>query len=142
MITSTIYVLILVPIFFVMMKERTIFENNKQGESLMYLRTFTFLAGLLMTAVAAFSQSSQTLTGTVSDTMCGAKHMMTNLTAGQCTRECVKQGSDYGLVSGGKVYTLKGDTKQMDKYAGQNVTVKGDVSGTTVTVRSISQAKQ
>src|SRR5579863_694793 len=104
----------------------------------MYLRTFSFLAGLLLTAVAALPQSAQTLSGTVSDTMCGAKHMMTNVTPAQCTRECVKQGSDYGLVSGDKVYTLNGDTKQIDKYAGQSVTVTGDVSGTTVTVRSIA----
>jgi hypothetical protein len=104
-------------------------------------RTFTLLTGLLITGVAAFSQSGQTLTGTVSDTMCGAKHMMTNVSPAQCTRECVKQGSDYGLVSGGKVYTLKGHTKQIDKYAGQPVTVTGDVSGTTVTVRSIAPAK-
>lgn len=107
----------------------------------MYIRTFALLTGLLVTAAAAFSQSGQTLTGTVSDTMCGAKHMMTNVTPAQCTRECVKQGSDYGLVSGGKVYTLKGETKQMDKYAGQTVIVTGDVSGTTVIVRSISPTK-
>lgn len=107
----------------------------------MYRRAFPFFAGLLISAVAGFSQSGQTLTGTVSDTMCGAKHMMTNVTPAQCTRECVKQGSDYGLVSGDKVYTLKGDTKQIDKYAGQTVTVKGDVSGTTVKVRSIAPAK-
>lgn len=107
----------------------------------MYRRTFTLLGSLLMIGVAGFSQSGQTLTGTVSDTMCGAKHMMTNVTPAQCTRECVKQGSDYGLVSGSKVYTLKGDSKQIDKYAGQTVTVTGDVSGTTVTVRSIAPAK-
>ncbi|MGI9074910.1 MAG: hypothetical protein ACR2JB_27170 [Bryobacteraceae bacterium] len=104
-------------------------------------RTITFLAGLLITSVAAFSQSSQTLTGTVTDTMCGAKHMMTNVTPAQCTRECVKQGSDYALVSDGKVYTLKGDTKQIDKYAGEAVTVTGKVTGSTVTVNSISAAK-
>jgi hypothetical protein len=107
----------------------------------MCLRTFTLLAGLLMAAGVGLSQSGQTLTGTVSDTMCGAKHMMTNVTPAQCTRECVKQGSDYGLVSGGKVYTLKGDTKQIDKYAGQTVSVTGDVSGTTVTVPSISPGR-
>ncbi len=67
--------------------------------------------------------------------------MMTNVTAAQCTRECVKQGSDYALVSDGKVYTLKGDTKQIDKYAGQSVTVTGSVSGDTVTVKSIAPAK-
>lgn len=106
----------------------------------MYLRMSALLTMVLLTSVAGFSQSAQTLTGTVSDSMCGAKHMMTNVTPAQCTRECVKQGSDYALVSGGKPYTLKGDTKQIDKYAGQNVTVTGTVSGETVTVKSISPA--
>jgi hypothetical protein len=104
----------------------------------MYLRTLTLLMALLISAAGVFSQSAQTLTGTVSDTMCGAKHMMTNVTPAQCTRECVKQGSDYALVSDGKVYTLKGDTKQIDKYAGQDVTVTGKMSGTTMTVSSIA----
>lgn len=107
----------------------------------MYLRTLALASGLLMVALGALPQSGETLTGTVSDTMCGAKHMMTNVTPAQCTRECVKQGSDYALVSGGKVYTLKGDTKALDKYAGQNVTVTGKISGTTVTVSSVSPAK-
>jgi hypothetical protein len=52
----------------------------------------------------------------------------------------VKQGSDYALVSGGKVYTLKGDAKQIDKYAGQTVTVTGKIDGNTVSVNSISAA--
>src|SRR5689334_13119193 len=99
---------------------------------------FSVLTGLLLSAVAGLSQSVQTLTGTVSDAMCGAKHMVTNVTPAQCTRECVKQGSDYALVSGGKVYTLKGDTSQIGKYAGQSVTVTGSVSGDTVTVKSMS----
>lgn len=104
-------------------------------------QSFTILAGLLLGAATALSQSAQTLTGTVSDSMCGAKHMMTNVTPAQCTRECVKQGSDYALVSGAKVYTLKGDKKQIDKYAGQSVSVTGRISGDTVTVESISPAK-
>ena len=107
----------------------------------MYRRTFSLLTSLILASVVGFSQSSQTLNGTVSDSMCGAKHMMANATPAQCTRECVKQGSDYALVSGGKVYTLKGDAKQIDKYAGQSVTVAGTVSGQTVTVKSISPAK-
>jgi hypothetical protein len=73
--------------------------------------------------------------------MCGAKHMMTNVTPAQCTRECVKQGSDYALVSDGKIYTLKGDAKQIDKYAGEAVAVTGKIEGSTVTVNSISAAK-
>lgn len=102
---------------------------------------FAILAGVLLSAVAGLSQSAQSLTGTLSDSMCGAKHMMTNVAPAQCIRECVKQGSDYALVSGGKVYTLKGNPKQIDRYAGQSVTVTGDVSGDTMTVKSISAAK-
>jgi hypothetical protein len=90
---------------------------------------------------AAFAQSNQAITGTVTDVMCGAHHMMQGKTPAECTRECVKQGSDFAIVSGGKVYTLKGDKSQFDKYAGQNVTVKGKVDGTTITVASITAAK-
>jgi hypothetical protein len=107
----------------------------------MLLKTAILITGLMVSGSSAFSQTAQTLTGTVSDTMCGAKHMMPNVSAAQCTRECVKQGSDYGLVSGAKVYTLKGDAKLIDKFAGQKVIVKGNVSGATITVSSIVPAK-
>src|SRR5690242_10371854 len=106
----------------------------------MYRYTLSVLAGLIIAAVSAYSQSTQTLTGTISDATCGAKHMMTNISAAQCTRECIKQGSDYALVSGGKVYTLKGSTKELDKYAGENVAVPGNLSGTTLTVQSVLAA--
>jgi len=82
-------------------------------------------AGLVFTASFAIAQATQTLTGTVSDAMCGKKHIMQGLTAAQCTRECVKSGTDYALVVGDKVYTLKGDKAAIDKFAGANVTVKG-----------------
>ena len=59
----------------------------------------------------------------------------------QCTLACVKHGSDFALVSGDKVYTLKGDKSQFDKFAGQNVTVKGKVDGKTLTVDTIAVAK-
>ena len=73
--------------------------------------------------------------------MCGAHHMMKNATPAQCTRECVKQGSDFALVSGGKVYKLQGDKSEFDKFAGQNVTVKGKISGTEISVDSITPSK-
>jgi hypothetical protein len=96
---------------------------------------------IALSTVAASAQSNQTLTGTVSDAMCGAHHMIQGKTPAQCTRECVKQGSDFALVSGGKVYTLKGDKTQFDKFAGENVVVKGKVSGTTISVDSITASK-
>jgi hypothetical protein len=105
----------------------------------MYIRSVRFSGALMLWAVAVFGQSKQTLTGTISDSMCGATHMMKDAGPAKCTRECVKSGSDYALVSGGKVYTLKGDSAQLDKFAGQNVKLTGKVSGNTMTVDSISK---
>ena len=107
----------------------------------MQIKLITPIAALALGAASLFAQATQTLTGTVSDAMCGAHHMMKGATAAQCTRECVKQGSDFALVSGGKVYTLKGDKTQFDKFAGENVVVKGKVSGTTISVDSIGPSK-
>ena len=95
----------------------------------------------LFTASLLAQNAAQTFSGTISDSMCGAHHMMKNLSPAQCTRECVKQGSDFALVVGSKVYTLKGDKAQIDKYAGEKVTIKGEASGNTITVKSIAAAK-
>ena len=107
---------------------------------------------LSVVAATSFGQSARsqnsrqgtaaikTLTGVVSDSMCGAKHMAKNKTPAECTRECVKAGSDYALVVGKEVYVLKGDQTAIDKFAGNRATVKGAVSGNTVTVQSIAAA--
>jgi len=105
----------------------------------MQMKFLTPIAVLTLSAVAIFAQATQTITGTITDSMCGAHHMVKNAT--QCTRECVKQGSVYALASGNKVYTLKGDKEQFDKLAGQHVTIKGTTEGTTITVNSIKAAK-
>lgn len=84
----------------------------------------------------------KSLAGVVSDSMCGAKHMAKTKTPAECTRECVKAGSDYALVVGKKVYVLKDDHAVIDKFAGERATVKGAVTGNVVTVQSIAAAKQ
>jgi hypothetical protein len=63
----------------------------------MRLRISALFLSIALSAIAASAQSNQTLTGTVSDAMCGAHHMMQGKTPAQCTRECVKQGSDLPL---------------------------------------------
>src|SRR5437016_11198307 len=42
--------------------------------------------------------AAETLTGIVSDSMCGAHHMAKDKSAAECTRECVKGGMKYALV--------------------------------------------
>jgi hypothetical protein len=82
-----------------------------------------------------------TLTGVVSDAACGAKHSMTNMSAADCTRMCVKAGQGFALVVGDKTYNLLGDSAELDKYAAQKVTVKGKLKGKTVAVGSVEPAK-
>jgi hypothetical protein len=92
----------------------------------------------------ALAAKAQSYTGTVSDAMCGAKHMMEGDPAA-CLRACVQKGSKYALVVGDKVYTL--DTQNqatlatLDKLANKKVTVKGSADGDTISVTSVAEAK-
>jgi len=91
---------------------------------------------------AEASSASKTLTGTVSDSMCGAHHMEKGKSAAECTRDCVKKGTKYALVVGKKVYTLDGHEAELDKLAGERATVKGSLMGEMVMVESVAAAKK
>ena len=86
---------------------------------------------------------SQTLTGEVSDAMCGAKHEMPGDDA-NCTRACVSKGSKYALVMGDKVYILDTSDKAalatLDKQAGAKVTVTGTEKDNTIAVTGVTAA--
>jgi len=90
------------------------------------------------------ADKSQSFTGKVSDAMCGAKHMMSG-DAAECTRACVKNGSKYALVVGDKVYTLEAKDKasldKLNELADKSAKVQGTVSGDTIQVSSVSDAK-
>jgi len=87
------------------------------------------------------SATPKTLTGIVSDSMCGAHHMAKDKSPAECARMCVQQGQKYALVVGKKVYTLQGHEPDLDKLAGTKATVKGNVTGETVAVDSVAPAK-
>jgi hypothetical protein len=86
----------------------------------------------------------QTLTGQVSDSMCGMSHAgMGNMgkNAKECTMGCVKAGGKYVFVSGDKVYDIKNqDFAALVANAGASVQVTGDVAadGKTITVTKIA----
>ena len=104
----------------------------------------TTLILVLLLATAAFAAKAQTFTGTVSDAMCGATHMMEGDPA-SCLRTCVSKGSKYALVVGDKVYTLDSSNQAtldaLGKLAAQKATVKGTVDGETISVSSVTAAK-
>lgn len=100
------------------------------------------LATLIAMVVNFAAAATQTLTGIVTDDMCGKKHtMMPGKPDAECVRACVKAGSKYALLAGDKLYVLKGDAKQIDPFAGKRISVTGEVNGNTVTEASIAAAK-
>lgn len=110
-------------------------------------RTFVFAFLTLIMAMGLTVSSyakGKTYTGTVSDSMCGAKHAMPGDDA-SCTRACVSKGSKYALVVGDKVYTLETSDKAalaaLDKNAGAKVTVTGTEKDNTIAVSSVKAAQ-
>ena len=98
----------------------------------------------LMVALALYTMpawAATTLTGTVTDDMCGAHHMMPGKPDATCARACVKRGAKWALQSNDKLYILSGKGSEVDALAGQKVTVTGDLKGSTLTVNSIATAK-
>lgn len=85
----------------------------------------------------------QTLTGKITDAMCGAKHKMGEggkMSDRECTLKCVKGGSKYAFATGDKVYVIANqDDPALEKHAGQKVQVTGTLSedGKTITVAKL-----
>jgi hypothetical protein len=93
-------------------------------------------AGLLPTA-----GEKKTLTGIITDEMCGNEHKMMNVKPDEkCVTECVKMGSRFALLDRSTVYTLS-DQKTSAKFAGQKVSVTGVVDGKNIKVNSIAAAR-
>jgi len=110
---------------------------------------------LTLTTSAAFSiligfgatASAETFTGKISDAMCGKTHdTMTEhgakMSDKQCTVACVDHGSTYVFVTGDKILKVSNQNfADLKQFAGDTVTLTGDVKGDTVTVTKIAKAK-
>lgn len=111
------------------------------AQRVFFLAAIVIAGSLCVPAAAAADQ--QTLTGTVSDSMCGQQHMEAD--AVKCTRACVGHGAKYMLIVGEKVYSLNTTDKalraKLDEQAGSKATVTGNVNGIAVDVISVAPAK-
>ena len=103
---------------------------------------------ILITAIAlsvpAFAAKGQYFTGEVSDSMCGAEHMMKGSKA-ECARACAAKGSNYALVVGDKVYTLETKNKavidKLSNLAGQRARITGKLDGENIVVSAATASK-
>ena len=77
----------------------------KTNFSVKVIPALTAVALAPLAIVAQTSGEQKTVTGVVSDAMCGATHMMKDKPAAECLRYCVKQGTTYALVADKKVCT-------------------------------------
>jgi hypothetical protein len=101
------------------------------------------IATILAAAALMWAAGSQTFTGTVTDSMCGADHKSMNMgTDEKCVTECVKMGAKYTLFDGQNAYTLS-DQKSAANFAAKKVMVTGtlDEKTKTIQVSSIAAAK-
>ena len=102
----------------------------------------------LVGGLSASASAATTMTGTISDSACGASHarMMDmhkdprmKMTERDCTLACVKGGGKFVFVADGKVYNVANQTfAALTEHAGETVSLTGDVNGNTVTVSKVS----
>jgi hypothetical protein len=109
-------------------------------------------AVLIAAAILSFPSrplaAEQTWSGTISDSACGAKHQVAaegqdKMPDRDCTEACVRGGSEYVLVSDGKVYRIANQQHaDLAAHAGRAVKLTGEMSGTTITVSKIVASAQ
>jgi hypothetical protein len=96
----------------------------------------------LIAAATLFAGSvSQSFTGVITDSMCGANHAMMHVTPdAKCVQDCVKAHAKYVLFDGKTAYQLS-DQQAPAKFAAQRVKVTGILRAGAITVTGIEPAK-
>ena len=112
-------------------------------------------AAILAMAAMSFAnqtQKLQTLTGTVTDSMCAQSHESNieharensgrTMTAKECTVGCVtRRGQKYVLAADGKIYQIANqDYAGLPVYAAETVKLTGSLTGDTIRVSQIVSA--
>jgi hypothetical protein len=96
------------------------------------------LLTLTLNALLGAATTPQTVTGLITDTMCGSKH---NMTKGQpdddCTRFCVKGAREFALYDGKILWKLS-DQKTPARFAAKQVKVTGAVDPKAMTIKVTS----
>ena len=109
---------------------------------------FTLMAAsMLMTAAPLFA-AEKTWNGTISDSMCGAKHPGgehdgKKMTDGDCAKACVNEhGGKWVFLSEGKTFTIANqDFAALKEHAGEKVALTGEAKGDSITVSKVEASK-
>jgi hypothetical protein len=109
------------------------------------MKQLIMVVTIALCAAPGVFAANRTVTGKISDSMCGLSHKAMiehgggKMTDAQCTEACVKAGAKYVFTSAGKIYALANqDDKDIAMNAGKTVRLTGDMQGTTITVSKIT----
>jgi len=97
-------------------------------------------------AIVPVFAAEQTWTGQISDSMCGAKHMLGEhgkkpMSDRDCAQACLQMGALYVLVVDGKVFKLINHDADLKVHAGHTVNLTGNLTGETIRVTKIEMSK-
>jgi len=96
----------------------------------------TFATAGMFLAFFAVSAFAESLTGTISDEHCGAKHTAATEKDMACAKKCVDGGAAAVFISGDKVYKIDNQEAVKD-HVGHKVTIDGKMTGDTIHVDSV-----
>ena len=102
----------------------------------MFKKLLMLMAVMLVFGCMAWAK---TMTGVVSDAMCGAKHATASDDAAACVKKCEAGGSKLVVIAGGKIYNTD-DQDKLKGFEGQQVKISGDVKGDSLTIASVAAA--
>lgn len=108
---------------------------------------FVFIFAVLLATATALA-AEETWSGRISDSLCRMEHAEDADAAGggkqglpdphDCTRACVRGGSKFVLVAGGKVFQITNqELEALRTHAGHDVKLTGELKGDTITVSKI-----
>lgn len=90
---------------------------------------------LVIASALSAAPATQTFSGVITDTMCGAKHgMVKDQSDEACIKMCVKGSSEYALNDGKSILKLS-DQKNAAKFAAKRVKVTGTFDEKSKTIK-------
>lgn len=111
------------------------------------MKKLLLLVAFVALAAPTLGADPTTIKGTITDSMCGAKHSADKhgekaADHKACVERCIGRGGEYVLATADKVYKIANqDLEALKEFAGQEVMVTGELSDETITVAKVERPK-
>jgi len=107
-------------------------------------RVVMLMAAFAFVATVPARAAEETWKGTISDSMCAAKHSADKhgdkaADHASCVQKCVDKGGQYVFLTGDKVYKVSNQTFDgLKANAGKEVMLTGELKGESITVSKVA----